>query len=448
MEMSLASKYGGTVPRYTSYPTAPHFSSEVDSARYTEWLSTISGNDTLSLYLHIPFCREMCWYCGCFTKIVNRYEPILSYVDSLMHELDLVSSKLTEHATTKFIHWGGGSPTILTADDWLRVRDRLQTSFSIDEDAEIAVEMDPRTTTQEYVSALAACGVNRVSIGVQDFNLKVQQAINRIQPFNVTSQVVEWLRHAGINAINLDLMYGLPHQTLELIEDMTEKALSLSPSRIALFGYAHVPWMKSHQKLIDEGALPGIEDRWQQAERAAAMLQAAGYIRVGLDHFAHPDDPLASFNVGEIKRNFQGYTTDDAGVLLGFGASAIGTLNQGYVQNVASLKSYHEQIADGTLPISRGFTLSPEDKLRRMVIERLMCDLFVDIGEVCTSFGVDVSILDASIMALKPMVADGLVDLSGGTIRVTEHGRTLVRKVAAAFDTYLVNDYKKHSTVV
>ncbi len=448
MEMSLASKYGGSVPRYTSYPTAPHFSSKVDGASYTKWLSAVGRNDILSLYLHIPFCQEMCWYCGCFTKIVNRYEPILSYVDTMMREFDLVSSRLAEPALTKFIHWGGGSPTILAADDWLRIRDRLQESFSIAEDAEIAVEMDPRTTTRDYVSALAACGVNRVSIGVQDFNLKVQQAINRIQPFDVTRQVVEWLRHAGISAINLDLMYGLPYQTIELIEDMTEKALSLSPTRIALFGYAHVPWMKAHQKLINEGALPDIGHRWQQAERAAAMLQAAGYVRVGLDHFAHPDDPLASFDAGEIKRNFQGYTTDDAGVLLGFGASAIGTLNQGYVQNVASLKSYHEQISSGTLPIARGFALSSEDKLRRTVIERLMCDLFVDIDEVCATLGIDASMLDASIIALEPMVADGLVDISGRTIHVTERGRALVRKVAAAFDVYLVNKHKKHSSVI
>lgn len=234
------------MPRYTSYPTAPHFTGDVDAAVYGDWLSTLAVDTPVSLYLHIPFCKEMCWYCGCFTKIVNRYAPIEKYIDTLLAETDLVAERIAGRVKAHAIHWGGGSPTILTPDDWRRTMARLHRNFDIADDAEIAVEMDPRTTTKDYVAALAACGVNRVSIGVQDFDPAVQQAINRIQPFEMTKRVIIWLRDAGIDAINLDLMYGLPHQNTARVAQMTEQALSLEPSRIALFGYAHVPWMKSH----------------------------------------------------------------------------------------------------------------------------------------------------------------------------------------------------------
>lgn len=449
MNTSLATRYAGSVPRYTSYPTAPHFTGDVDAAVYGNWLSTLAAGTPVSLYLHIPFCKEMCWYCGCFTKIVNRYAPIEKYVDTLLAETDLVAARLAGRVKARAIHWGGGSPTILTPDDWRRTIAHLYRNFDIAENAEIAVEMDPRTTTKDYVAALAACGVNRVSIGVQDFDPTVQQAINRIQPFEMTKRVIGWLRDAGINAINLDLMYGLPNQNAVLVTKMTELALSLEPSRIALFGYAHVPWMKAHQRLIDDGTLPDAEARWNQSRIAACHLAAAGYERIGFDHFAHPSDAMAkAAAAGKLRRNFQGYTTDGASVLLGFGASAIGTLPQGYVQNLASIKGHHDKVASGILPVARGFATTTEDKLRRAVIERLMCNMDVDIGDACRLHGLPENWLDDEIAALEIMREDGLAQIAGRHIIVTDAGRPLVRMLAAAFDAYLPKGTAKHSSAV
>lgn len=448
MEMSLAQKYGGAVPRYTSYPTAPHFSTEVGAGIYADWLGHVGDGDAASLYMHVPFCQAMCWYCGCFTKVVNRYGPVSDYVNALLAETDIVRGALGGEPDVRFIHWGGGSPTILSANDFGRIVARLHRNFRISDSAEIALEMDPRTTTQAYVRALAHAGVNRVSIGVQDFDLTVQQAINRVQPFDITARVVDWLRDAGINAVNLDLMYGLPYQTEALIASMTEKALSLAPTRIALFGYAHVPWMKAHQRLIDEAALPDLEARWRQAKLAADMLQDAGYVRIGLDHFAHPDDPLAKPDVGAVRRNFQGYTTDDAGSLIGFGASAIGTLPNGYVQNVASIKSYRETVSAGKLATVRGLELSTDDRLRRAVIEQIMCALEVDLDNACRMFGVEEAYLDEALASLQPLAADDLVEISGRRLRVTERGRPLVRTAAAVFDSYLSAGKARHSAAV
>lgn len=449
MNASLATRYAGSVPRYTSYPTAPHFTDDVDQSVYGSWLATLTADTAVSLYMHIPFCKEMCWYCGCFTKIVNRYEPVESYVDSLLAETDLVAAHLSTRLTARAIHWGGGSPTILSPEDWRRTIAHLHHNFEITDDAEIAVEMDPRTTTKDYVTALAACGVNRVSIGVQDFDPTVKQSINRLQPYEVTKRVIGWLRDAGINAINLDLMYGLPHQTVELVAQMTDLALSLEPSRIALFGYAHVPWMKAHQRMIDEAVLPDAEARWQQSGVAACHLKAAGYERIGFDHFAHPSDAMAKAAArGNLRRNFQGYTTDAASVLLGFGASAISTLPQGYVQNLASIKGHRDAVANGALPIARGRATTTEDRLRRAVIERLMCDMDVEIGDTCRSYGLPENWLDNEIAALQEMRQDGLARIDGRRVIVTDAGRPLVRTLAAAFDAYLNKDATKHSSAV
>lgn len=445
---ALAVRYGGAVPRYTSYPTAPHFSAEVGAERYGDWLQTIGADDAVSLYLHVPFCREMCWYCGCFTKIVRKYEPIAAYVDALLGEIDLVSDRLSGKANARFIHWGGGSPTILKVDDWHRILNRLREKFAVGADAEIAVEIDPRTMTRSYVGDLARAGVNRISIGVQEFDETIQRAINRVQPFETTRQVVEWIYDAGIGNLNLDLMYGLPGQTLGHVERMTARALEFKPSRIALFGYAHVPWMKSHQRLINEDDLPGPEARWQQAERAAVILVEAGYVRVGFDHFALPSDPMAEAASGSVGRNFQGYTSDTAENLIGFGASAISALAQGYAQNVASLPSYMAAVENGELPIARGIELSSDDKLRRFVIERIMCDMTVDVGEACRKYGMDADTLDMPLGALEPMIRDGLVEVAGRAVRVSEAGRPLVRNVAAAFDAYLETGKARHSSAI
>lgn len=444
-DADLAVRYGGTVPRYTSYPTAPHFSDAVDSQIYGRWLETVNPLQPVSLYLHVPFCKEMCWYCGCFTKIVKRYDPISDYVDLLCQETDQVAARLPVGMAVSHIHWGGGSPTILTPEDWRRVLFNIRERFDVANSAEIAVEIDPRTLSLDYASELSRLGVNRVSIGVQEFDEAIQASINRLQPYEVTKRVVDWLRDAGIEALNLDLMYGLPGQTLAHVERMTELALTLKPDRIALFGYAHVPWMKAHQRLIPEELLPGIEDRWHQATRASEILVREGYVRVGFDHFALPGDPMA---VGHVGRNFQGYTGDDAETLIGLGASAIGSLSQGYVQNVASLPGYEKAVMAGDFATARGIALSPEDRLRRHVIESVLCDLEVDLIRACMAHGACAGTLDGALETLKPMQEDGLVTLEGRHLTVTERGRPLLRRVAAAFDTYLETGAARHSVGV
>jgi oxygen-independent coproporphyrinogen III oxidase len=332
MTVNLAERYDMRVPRYTSYPTAPHFTEAVGSDRYVEWLGELKPGQDVSLYFHIPFCDTLCWFCGCHTKIVRNYKPVTEYIKVISKEISLISSRVSGRVKASHIHWGGGSPTILTGDDWRQIMDWIGKHFDIASDAEIAVEMDPRDTTEEYVKALAGAGVNRASIGVQDFDPEVQKAVNRIQSFETTERVVGWLRDHGITGLNMDLMYGLPHQTTERVVSTVDQAVTLAPQRIALFGYAHVPWMKAHQKLIDADTLPDTAARWDQAQAAANRLVEAGYEAIGLDHFARSDDSLAKARRdGRLHRNFQGYTVDEAPVLLGFGASAIGSLPQGYV---------------------------------------------------------------------------------------------------------------------
>ncbi len=437
------------VPRYTSYPTAPHFGTGVTSETYASWLADLDPVRPVSLYLHVPFCAEMCWYCGCFTKIVRRYEPISEYAEVLLAEAGMVSARAPESLPVTHVHWGGGSPTMLKADDWRRLMDGLRLRFAFQDDVETAVELDPRTTTREYVTALKDAGVTRVSIGVQDFDPGVQQAINRVQPFDVTERVVNWLRDAGIRAINLDLMYGLPNQTVPNVIDMVGRAMQLQPSRIALFGYAHVPWMKSHQRLIDEAALPGPTERYQQQSIAADMLKTAGFEAIGFDHFADPADSMALANRAQkLARNFQGYSTDGAETLIGLGASAIGTLPQGYVQNVASITGYRRSIQSGQLAISRGIALGADDRLRRDVINAIMCGKDTDVATLCRQHGASESTLDAELEILSPYVTDGLIERHGRRIVVTEFGRPFLRLIASAFDAYLDRGTARHSVAV
>ncbi|MDZ3837702.1 MAG: oxygen-independent coproporphyrinogen III oxidase [Rhodospirillales bacterium] len=449
MSEALAEKYDRAVPRYTSYPTAPHFRPMADDATYRTWLAGLDPAQPLSLYFHIPFCDEMCWFCGCYTKIVNRYEPVRQYLDALEAEIALIADALPGPFRAQHLHWGGGSPTMLEARDWLELTARLRGAFTLTPDAELAVEIDPRDATEEYIAALGEAGVNRASIGVQDFHPDVQTAVNRHQPFAVVERVCGWLRRHGITAINLDLMYGLPHQTVKRVEAMVDLAVRLEPARVALFGYAHVPWMKSHQRLIDEAALPGTAERWRQSAAAGRRLQEHGLVPIGLDHFARPDDPLAVAAAHRrLHRNFQGYTADAAATLLGLGASAIGSLPQGYVQNLMPLKDYREAVFSGRLPVARGLALGDDDRLRAEIIERLMCDLAVDAAAICERHGAEPAVLDPAMAALGPLAADGLIEVEGRRIAVTEAGRPFVRLAAAAFDAYLGTGKARHSRAV
>ena len=438
MDTERLSRLDRRVPRYTSYPTAPHMHAGIGAETVGRWLAAIPAATPLSLYLHIPFCDTLCWFCGCHTKIVARYAPVAAYLGQLEHEIDLVVTRLGDGRPVGHIHFGGGSPTLLEPADLIRIGTHLRQRFDVQGDAEVAVEIDPRGLDQARVEALAAIGVTRASLGVQDLDPEVQRAINRVQPLADTERVVGWLRAAGIEAINVDLMYGLPGQTEAGVRQTAQTVMALSPARVALFGYAHVPWMKRHQRLLDESALAGPAERLDQYGAVADELGAAGLVAIGLDHFARPDDPLAiAARERRLRRNFQGYTTDAAEALLGFGASAIGALPQGYVQNAVPIHAWRDAVEAGRLPVVRGIAIDAEDRLRRQVIEALMCHLEVDLAEVATRHGRPADHFAPELIALEALAADGLVTLTGSQLEVPPAARPFVRLVAATFDTYL-----------
>jgi oxygen-independent coproporphyrinogen-3 oxidase len=388
---------------------------------------------------------ELCLYCGCNTRAVRRYGPIEAYVALLEREIAAVSA-ITGDRTVRHLHWGGGTPTMLSPPDFRKLTELLRRKFSFAADAEIAVEIDPRTVTHGYAVALAELGITRASLGVQDFDERVQHAVGRVQSFELTKRVVAWFREAEIAGINLDLMYGLPYQTVATLTETIARAVELDADRIALFGYAHVPWMKRHQRLIAEAALPGTEERFVQSQTAAELLAGAGYVPIGLDHFAKRNDLLARRQrEGRLRRNFQGYTTDKSEILIGFGTSAIGSLPQGYVQNAGSGVSYRSAIGAGTLATSRGVALTAEDRLRRDVISRLMCDLRLDLAEMCAMHGTGTDHFAAELPRLDELAAEGLVERTGALISLPEHARPFVRLVCAVFDQFLASDEARYS---
>jgi oxygen-independent coproporphyrinogen-3 oxidase len=426
------------VPRYTSYPTVPHFTGAVTAETVGRWLEQTPAGTPLSLYLHIPFCRQVCWYCACNMKLAARPGPVLDYAERLSGEIALVAERLPGRMDVRALHWGGGTPTAMPAPALARLTERLAERFDIGTDTEIAFELDPRTFEPGMARALAAMGATRASLGVQEFDPAVQAAVNRVQPFEKVAEVVAELRGAGIAAINFDLMYGLPHQSVATIERTVELTLALLPDRIALFGYAHVPWMARNQRLLPEAALPRPADRFAQAEAAGARLEAAGYVRIGLDHFALPRDSMARAAAqGRLKRNFQGYTVDDGAALIGFGTTAISSHLQGYAQNLPETRAWGRAVDEGRLPVEKGLVLAPEDRLRREVIERLMCDLAVDTAALAVAHGARPDHFRAELGALRPLAAAGLCAVEAERVSVPGEARAALRVVAAVFDSYL-----------
>jgi len=449
MSVELVERYSRPVPRYTSYPTAPHFHPGVDNATYLSWLEQLPEEASLSLYLHIPYCDRLCWFCGCHTKQIRRYEPITTYLEALYAEIRAVANRLNGRGRVVALHLGGGSPSMLAPADFQALNALLRASFRFAQDAEISIEIDPNDMDEARYDALAAIGVTRTSVGVQDFNHQVQVAINRLQTFEQTRAVVDAMRARGVRSVNLDVLYGLPHQTIATIERTMEQVLSLDPDRVALFGYAHVPWMKTHQRMIDEAALPTTQSRFEQARAAAAKLVAAGYDAIGIDHFAKPADSLATAaRAGRLHRNFQGYTRDAPDALLGFGASAIGQLPQGYVQNIVATGEYQRQVASSGTAIAKGIALGPEDRARAFVIERLMCDFSVSRRDLRERFGTAAAPLLGEMQLALAFDCDGLVEMDGDTFRVRDTGRPFVRSIAAAFDAYLKVGGARYSLAV
>lgn len=434
MDEALIKRYALPVPRYTSYPTANHFSRQVEVAEYRRWLGTLAPAAKLSLYVHIPFCRELCWYCGCSTKATRRTRPVTDYLDSLAAEITALAAALPGRPSVSHLHWGGGSPNILQAPDIVRLGAALRARFDIADRAEFAVEIDPRLLGRDQVDSFAAIGVNRISLGVQDFDPAVQRAIGRMQGFEETRLSVELFRERGIGSINIDLVYGLPYQTEASVVRTLEQVLLLSPDRIAIFGYAHLPSRIKHQRLIDEKALPGPLQRFAQSQRLAETLVAAGYRQIGIDHFARADDRLAQ---EPLARNFQGYTTDAADALLGLGASAISRLPQGYAQNAVSSEDYARRIARDGLATARGWALSEDDRVRAEAIERLMCDFTFSAHALKQHFGRAADTVVAEAAAVVAGDVDGLVEATADGFRVTPRGRPFVRNICAKFDAYL-----------
>ena len=449
MSTALLSKYSGPVPRYTSYPTAPHFHEGIDDVVYRGWLGALTHRNRLSLYLHIPYCDRLCWFCACHTKHTLKYEPIAIYLEALKQEIAAVGALVSPDAVVGAVHFGGGSPTMLDPEDMRDLMDCLRRHFTFGLAPEISVEMDPNDLDDSRYDALAAIGMSRASLGVQDFDDKVQKTINRIQSFEQTKSVVDAVRARGVRSVNCDILYGLPFQTCETLKTTVDQIISLDPDRIALFGYAHVPWMKKHQSLIPEHALPDIAERYRQMTMAGEMLQRAGYRQIGLDHFAKPSDTLCkAAEAGALRRNFQGYTTDTADALIGLGASSIGRLPQGYVQNMVATAEYQRMVGKGGLAAVKGIELSPDDHLRSHVIERLMCDFSIDLSDLQRRFGKVSQAVRDEAQQFAAGDRDGIVRLDAGIFAVTEAGKPFVRNIAAIFDSYLGNGRGRHSVAV
>ena len=444
----LVERYSVPVPRYTSYPTAPHFHTGIGPQTYAHWLGSLAPDATISLYLHIPYCDRLCWFCGCHTKHTLRYEPVADYLEALYAEIDWVSDKLAGRGRVTAIHLGGGSPTLVSAEDLLTLKAKLSRAFNLTEGVEISIEIDPNDLDEGRYDAMAAFGLTRASLGVQDFDPRVQKAINRLQSFEQTRAVVDAMRARGVASVNLDLLYGLPFQTEAGLAQTISAALEMRPDRVALFGYAHVPWMKPHQKMIPEDALPDRHARFAQAMLAGDKLLDAGFDPIGFDHFALPDDTLAkAARQGRLRRNFQGYTDDAADALIGLGASAIGQLPQGYVQNTTATGEYAKAVRAGSGATAKGFALTPTDKLRARAIATLLCAFRLEERDLA-GVGAAATALMHEAAATALTDPDGLTEMRDGAFVVTERGRPFVRTIAARFDTYLGSGTARHSAAV
>ena len=437
------------LPRYTSYPTAVAFETAEGEAEARGWLAATRADQTISAYVHVPFCKRLCWYCGCHTSVFHEYDRVRAFFQTLRLEVDLWADAMGPHAGAAHLHFGGGSPNALSPEDFLALVRHMADRFALRPGAEVAAELDPGMLTEAFIDACGEAGVTRASLGVQTFDPDVQARVNRIQPFDMVAAANDRLRKAGVSAINFDLMYGLPGQTPENVAASTEAAVTLRPDRVAVFGYAHVPWMKKHQVMIKEADLADGDGRWAQAEAADETLLAAGYVRIGLDHYALPDDPLAvAAAAGRLRRNFQGYTDDPAPVLVPIGPSSIGRFAEGFVQNAITTDVWGREVEAGRLPVARRLPVTAEDELRAGVIERLMCDLTVDVAEVCRSHGFADAALDGSIVAAGRLEADGLCTVTGRSIRIPAEAHRVMRVVAACFDARLPAAPARHARAV
>ncbi len=442
IDLELIKKYDNPGPRYTSYPTAPHFSDAFTSEDFlTEMTATNKGSDLpdLSLYFHLPFCDTLCYFCGCNMIISNNRDRIGRYVGYLKKEIDFISDRIASGRKAVQLHWGGGTPTHLNPDEIVDLSGYIKSRFDFRNHMEASCEIDPRALTREHLAALRAGDFNRISMGVQDFNPKVQKAVNRIQPEGVTRTVVGWVRELGFHSFNLDLMYGLPFQNAETFEKTLEAVIDISPDRIALFNFAYVPWMKKHMRAIRPDDLPPPEMKLEILKMSTERLAREGYVFIGMDHFAKPDDELAvALKEKRLYRNFQGYSTHAGTDLYAMGITGISQFGRIYAQNVKEEKSYFEALDRGVPPVIKGCRLTDDDVLRRWVIIRLMCDFELDFRVVEAEFDIDFdSYFRWGLGNLREMMADNLLTIQDRKLIVTEQGRLLIRNIAMNFDGYL-----------
>jgi oxygen-independent coproporphyrinogen III oxidase len=428
------------LPRYTSYPPATRFTDQVGPAQAAEALVGLASNSSLSLYLHIPFCKKLCWYCGCHTSVQTLADPVESYVVALQREIELAGERAPRTAKVVRIHFGGGSPDILSPEQIRSIFQSLRSAFRVSQFADIAAELDPRGLTSRTVDAFAGAGLTRASLGVQVLDPDVQARINRIQPKEQISAAIALLKRAGIESLNMDMMYGLPGQTSEHVVETARFAADEDADRVAVFGYAHVPWMKKHQKAIATEDLAAGEERFRQAEAAAETLQQSGYLPIGFDHFAAPGDSLATAErQGRLHRNFQGYADDDADALLGFGASAISCFSDVIFQNTPDTSAYREAVLAGRSPVVRGVIRDDADRRTAALIEGILCDFEARI---------DGDLHIAACPRLAPFIRAGLVQMRGNHLTVTSDGRPYVRNIAACFDPGFISAPARHSLAI
>jgi oxygen-independent coproporphyrinogen-3 oxidase len=428
--------FDARVPRYTSYPTAPHFAADVGAAQFENWISAIPAGSSISLYMHVPFCRRLCWFCACRTQGTQSDEPVRAYAEVLLAELKMLKSRLAPGVTLSRLHWGGGTPTLMPPDMMRRVAGAVFEAVPMGEGAEFSVEIDPNEIDDARMDALAEAGMNRASIGVQDFDEQIQKVIGRDQSYEITRRAVEMIRERGVASLNADILYGLPHQTNRKISESVQKLLSLGPDRVALYGYAHVPWMARRQTMIPSDHLPTPQERLALFETARELFVADGYDEIGIDHFALPTDGLAKAQKsGLLRRNFQGYTDDLAPVLVGMGASSISRFPQGYAQNASATSVHIKAIREGRFSTARGHAFSDEDRLRSRLIEALMCDFRIDSAEILREFKIAPTRLKEMLTECAQQFED-MVELTADGLFIPEKGRPLTRMIARAFDAY------------
>ena len=438
-DFDLIEKYGNAVPRYTSYPPATELKDEFTPL---DWEFSITESNQrqspLSLYFHIPFCQTACYFCGCNVIVSNNKNAAKTYIEYLSKEIEFTAQFIDTRRPVTQLHWGGGTPNYLSLEQVESLWETINKQFTFDEKAEISIEINPRYVDKNYIFFLKQIGFNRISFGIQDFNPQVQEAVNRVQPEALLFDVMDWIKEAGFESVNVDLIYGLPYQTLSSFKETIKKTIKLDPDRIAIFNFAYVPWMKPVQKNIPESALPQPHKKLEIWQMSIQELTDNGYVFIGMDHFAKPTDELAiAQQNSSLKRNFQGYTTQPEAELYGFGLTSISMLEDIYAQNHKRLKEYYQAINQGILPVSKGFKLSKDDMLRRDVIMQIMSSFYLDKSQIEAKYHLDFdSYFAQELIAMRPLIADGLVQSNYDSIVVTNLGRLLVRNIAFLFDTH------------